>query len=100
MAASLAGEPHDALLAVVSMGNPHAVLQVSDTERAEVAHLGPLVQGSPRFAQGVNVGFMQVQDRTHIKLRVFERGVGETLACGSGACAAVDQVAVGAWAGH
>jgi diaminopimelate epimerase len=71
------------------MGNPHAVLQVADTERAEVARLGPLVQASPRFAQGVNVGFMQVLERTRIKLRVFERGVGETLACGSGACAAV-----------
>jgi len=85
----LAGEPHDALLAVVSMGNPHAVLQVTDTERAEVARLGPLVQASPRFVQGVNVGFMQVQNRNQIKLRVFERGVGETLACGTGACAAV-----------
>ena len=85
----LAGEPQDVLLAVVSMGNPHAVLQVADTSLADVAHLGPLVQSSPRFPLGVNVGFMQVQDRTRIKLRVFERGVGETLACGSGACAAV-----------
>jgi diaminopimelate epimerase len=76
-------------MAVVSMGNPHAVLQVADTERAEVLHIGPLVQANTRFTQGVNVGFMQVQDRTRIRLRVFERGVGETLACGSGACAAV-----------
>lgn len=84
----LAGESQDVLLAVVSMGNPHAVLQVADTELAEVARLGPLVQASSRFTQGVNVGFMQVLDPTRIKLRVFERGVGETLACGSGACAA------------
>jgi len=71
------------------MGNPHAVLQVADVDTAPVATLGPQVQQSPRFPQGVNVGFMQVQDRSHIRLRVFERGVGETLACGSGACAAV-----------
>jgi diaminopimelate epimerase len=77
------------LIAPVSMGNPHAVLLVDDTDSAPVANLGPLVQQSPRFPQGVNVGFMQVVDRTHIRLRVFERGAGETLACGSGACAAV-----------
>jgi len=77
------------LIAPVSMGNPHAVLQVADVDTAPVATLGPQVQQSPRFPQGVNVGFMQVQDRSHIRLRVFERGVGETLACGSGACAAV-----------
>jgi diaminopimelate epimerase len=77
------------LVAPVSMGNPHAVLQVADVDTAPVATLGPQVQASPRFPQGVNVGFMQVQDRSHIRLRVFERGVGETLACGSGACAAV-----------
>ena len=73
----------------VSMGNPHAVLQVADVDSTPVATLGPQVQASARFPQGVNVGFMQVQDRSHIRLRVFERGVGETLACGSGACAAV-----------
>jgi diaminopimelate epimerase len=84
----LAGEPAALALAVVSMGNPHAVLTVADTERTEVARLGPLVQASGHFAQGVNVGFMQVQSRSQIRLRVFERGVGETLACGSGACAA------------
>ena len=71
------------------MGNPHAVLQVADVDSAPVATLGPQVQASQRFTQGVNVGFMQVQDRSHIRLRVYERGVGETLACGSGACAAV-----------
>jgi diaminopimelate epimerase len=76
-------------VAVVSMGNPHAVHVVVDAESTPVAVWGPLVQQSPRFAQGVNVGFMQVVDRSHIRLRVYERGVGETLACGSGACAAV-----------
>ena len=77
------------LIMPVSMGNPHAVLVVDNADSAPVATLGPLVQQSPRFPQGVNVGFMQVVDRTHIRLRVFERGAGETLACGSGACAAV-----------
>ena len=77
------------LVAPVSMGNPHAVLLVDDVDIHPVMQQGPQVQASPRFPQGVNVGFMQVQDRSHIKLRVFERGVGETLACGTGACAAV-----------
>ena len=77
------------LIAPVSMGNPHAVMQVTDVESHPVLEQGPQVQRSPRFPQGVNVGFMQVLDRSHIRLRVFERGVGETLACGSGACAAV-----------
>ena len=77
------------LIATVSMGNPHAVLLVDDVETHPVLLQGPQVQASPRFPQGVNVGFMQVLDRSHIRLRVFERGVGETLACGSGACAAV-----------
>ncbi|MBI2751067.1 MAG: diaminopimelate epimerase [Burkholderiales bacterium] len=77
------------LVAPVSMGNPHGVLQVADVDTAPVATLGPAVQASPRFPQGVNVGFMQVVDRSHIRLRVYERGVGETLACGTGACAAV-----------
>ena len=76
-------------IAPVSMGNPHAVLLVDDVDTHPVQVQGPQVQASPRFPQGVNVGFMQVQDRRHIRLRVFERGVGETLACGSGACAAV-----------
>jgi len=76
-------------LATVSMGNPHAVIQVADVDTAPVATLGPQVQQNPRFTQGVNVGFMQVQGRNAVRLRVYERGVGETLACGSGACAAV-----------
>jgi diaminopimelate epimerase len=83
------GVPELVLLAPVSMGNPHGVLRVDDVDAAPVALLGPAVQASTRFTQGVNVGFMQVVDRSHIRLRVYERGVGETLACGSGACAAV-----------
>ena len=77
------------VLAVLSMGNPHAVLQVDDVATAPVALQGPRVQSSRAFPRGVNVGFMQIVDRGQIRLRVFERGVGETLACGSGACAAV-----------
>ncbi|MEY4344876.1 MAG: hypothetical protein RL032_708 [Pseudomonadota bacterium] len=77
------------LLAPVSMGNPHAVILVDDIDTAPVATLGPAIQRSPRFVQGVNVGFLQVVDRSHVRLRVYERGVGETLACGTGACAAV-----------
>ena len=73
----------------VSMGNPHAVLSVDDVDRAPVRELGPCIERHPRFPEGVNVGFMQIVDRGRIRLRVFERGVGETLACGSGACAAV-----------
>lgn len=75
-------------LAIVSMGNPHAVLQVADVDQAPVGVWGPHIQRNARFTQGVNVGFMQVLDRRHIRLRVYERGVGETLACGTGACAA------------
>ena len=77
------------LVAIVSMGNPHAVTLVDNVDTAAVATLGPAVQASPRFPQGVNVGFLQIVDRSHVRLRVFERGVGETLACGTGACAAV-----------
>ena len=76
-------------LAVLSMGNPHAVLRVDDVDTADVARLGPLLEGHPRFAQRVNVGFLQVLSRREVRLRVFERGAGETLACGTGACAAV-----------
>ena len=72
----------------VSMGNPHAVQLVADVERAPVRELGPLLERHERFAQGVNAGFLQVLDRRRVRLRVWERGVGETLACGSGACAA------------
>ena len=75
-------------LAAVSMGNPHAVLQVADTETAPVALLGPTLESHPLFPKRVNVGFMQIINPQHIRLRVFERGVGETRACGTGACAA------------
>ena len=84
-----AGKQETVSLAVLSMGNPHAVLQVADVATAPVATLGPLIQRNPAFPRGVNVGFMQIVQRDQIQLRVFERGVGETLACGSGACAAV-----------
>jgi diaminopimelate epimerase len=74
---------------VVSMGNPHAVQVVDDVDRAPVLASGPLIEHHPRFPKRVNAGFMQVVDRHHIKLRVYERGAGETLACGTGSCAAV-----------
>lgn len=73
----------------VSMGNPHAVLVVADVDMAPVTTLGPALQAAPEFPESVNAGFMQVLAPDHVRLRVFERGVGETLACGSGACAAV-----------
>ncbi len=73
----------------VSMGNPHVVLCVSDVKTAPVERFGPSIERHPRFAKRTNVGFMQIVDRTHIRLRVYERGAGETLACGTGACAAV-----------
>lgn len=76
-------------LAVVNMGNPHVVLPVACVEYAPVQRLGPLLESHPRFPAKVNVGFMQVLTRNVIKLRVYERGTGETLACGTGACAAV-----------
>jgi len=76
-------------LAVLSMGNPHAVQLVADAEAAPVATQGPLLERHQRFPQRVNAGYMQVVDRHAIRLRVFERGAGETLACGTGACAAV-----------
>jgi diaminopimelate epimerase len=76
-------------LAVVNMGNPHAVLLVGNVDTAPVARLGPLLESHPRFPARVNVGFLQVLARDRVKLRVFERGTGETLACGTGACAAV-----------
>ena len=76
-------------VAVVSMGNPHAVQLVDDVDTAPVERIGPLVESHPRFARRVNAGFMQIVDRSHIRLRVYERGAGETLACGTGACAAV-----------
>ncbi|MDP2262471.1 MAG: diaminopimelate epimerase [Hydrogenophaga sp.] len=76
-------------VAVVSMGNPHAVLLVDDVDTAPVLHWGPLIERHPRFSRRVNAGFMQVLNRGAVRLRVFERGSGETLACGTGACAAV-----------
>jgi diaminopimelate epimerase len=72
----------------VSMGNPHAVIEVDDVDAAPVAMVGPLLQSLPTFPDSANIGFAQVQSRDRIRLRVYERGVGETLACGSGACAA------------
>ena len=75
-------------ISVVSMGNPHAVQVVADVDAAPVATSGPLVEAHPRFPRRVNAGFMQVVDRHAIRLRVYERGAGETLACGTGACAA------------
>ncbi|MBK7168074.1 MAG: diaminopimelate epimerase [Gammaproteobacteria bacterium] len=76
-------------ISAVSMGNPHAVLLVENVDLAPVAELGPRLETHPRFPEGANVGFMQVVNRTEVRLRVFERGAGETMACGSGACAAV-----------
>lgn len=76
-------------ISAISMGNPHAVQVVTDVELAAVETLGPLIETHPRFPNRTNAGFMQVKDRHHIKLRVYERGAGETLSCGTGACAAV-----------
>ena len=76
-------------VAVLSMGNPHAVLQVPSVDAAPVLTLGPQIESHPAFARRVNAGFLQVVSRTAVRLRVFERGAGETLACGTGACAAV-----------
>ena len=76
-------------VSVLSMGNPHAVQVVEDVERAPVREQGPLIERHPAFPQRVNAGYMQALSRGHVKLRVWERGAGETLACGTGACAAV-----------
>jgi diaminopimelate epimerase len=76
-------------VAVLSMGNPHAVQRVDDVEHAPVELIGPQVEGHACFPRRVNAGFLQVLTRSHVKLRVYERGAGETLACGTGACAAV-----------
>ena len=76
-------------IGAVSMGNPHAVLEVESVDRAPVETLGPAIEGHSRFPKRVNAGFMQIVDAGHIRLRVYERGAGETLACGTGACAAV-----------
>ena len=77
------------LVAVLSMGNPHAVQLVDDVDTAPVLQMGPLIESHARFAERVNAGFMQIVSRSSIRLRVYERGAGETLACGTGACAAV-----------
>jgi len=82
-------DDHTVFTGAVSMGNPHCVLEVDDIDTAEVDSLGPLLEHHERFPQNTNVGFMQVLNPEHIKLRVWERGAQETLACGSGACAAV-----------
>ena len=84
-------------IGAVSMGNPHAVLRVDDISTAEVEHLGPKIENHPRFPNRVNAGFMQRVSKDAIKLRVYERGVGETLACGTGACAAVVAGQVQGW---
>jgi len=76
-------------ISVVSMGNPHAVQVVADIDHAPVLTEGTLIERHPRFPRRVNAGYMQVITRGHIRLRVYERGAGETLACGTGACAAV-----------
>ena len=88
---ALDSSAHSAILsvAVLSMGNPHAVQLVSDTGAAPVAGQGPWIEHHPRFPRRVNAGFLQVVDRSRVRLRVWERGAGETLACGTGACAAV-----------
>jgi len=76
-------------IGAVSMGNPHAVMVVDSTDAAPVETLGPAIERHSRFPKRVNAGFVEIIDRSHIKLRVYERGAGETLACGTGACAAV-----------
>jgi diaminopimelate epimerase len=85
----LAVDAQDVEFGAVSMGNPHAVLTVDDVRTAPVGRLGPALERHPSFPKRTNVGFMQIVDRGQIRLRVFERGVGETRACGTGACAAV-----------
>ena len=85
----LEGRSAPVMVAVLSMGNPHAVQVVNDAEAAPVLETGPLIENHVRFPKRVNAGFMQVVSRNQIKLRVYERGAGETLACGTGACAAV-----------
>lgn len=89
LALSLPEGEQDVLVSVVSMGNPHAVQVVDDVDRAPLEQTGPLIESHARFPKRVNAGYMQVLERHHIRLRVYERGAGETLACGTGACAAV-----------
>ncbi|MBW3510121.1 diaminopimelate epimerase [Janthinobacterium sp. NKUCC06_STL] len=85
---ALPGQPSPVLVSVVSMGNPHAVQVVDDVDAQDLEVTGPRIEHHPRFPRRVNAGYMQVVNRQHVKLRVFERGAGETLACGTGACAA------------
>ncbi|MDN4056080.1 diaminopimelate epimerase [Massilia sp. YIM B02763] len=89
LAVRVGAEERTVLVSAVSMGNPHAVQVVDDVETAPVLETGPQIEHHPRFPKRVNAGYLQVLDRGHVKLRVFERGAGETLACGTGACAAV-----------
>lgn len=84
---SVNGQNHE--ISAISMGNPHAVLLVDDVDQAPVESLGPALESHPAFPERTNVGFLQILDRQRIRLRVYERGTGETLACGTGACAAV-----------
>lgn len=84
-------------IAALSMGNPHSVLRVEDVNSAPVRELGPKIENHPRFPARVNAGFLQVLDRHHGKLRVWERGAGETLACGTGACAAAVAAIAQGW---
>ena len=86
---TLAVNAKETLFGAVSMGNPHAVIEVNDVKAAQVAEVGQVMESHAVFPERANIGFMQVIDRQHIKLRVYERGAAETLACGSGACAAV-----------
>ncbi len=86
---SLCIEDAEVEFGAVSMGNPHAVLLVEDVKSAPLERVGPAIERHPRFPKRTNVGFMEIVDRAHIRLRVFERGVGETRACGTGACGAV-----------
>jgi diaminopimelate epimerase len=89
LAFSLTVEGKEAQMSALSLGNPHVVLRVPDVKTAPVEQFGPSIERHPRFPNRTNVGFMQIVSRSHILLRVFERGAGETLACGTGACAAV-----------
>ncbi|MEF9963692.1 MAG: diaminopimelate epimerase [Comamonas sp.] len=89
LALQVPSDPTTVFVVPVSMGNPHAVMLVDDVDSAPVASQGPVLESHPRFPERVNVGFLQVQSAQQVRLRVFERGSGETLACGTGACAAV-----------
>ncbi|WP_273283824.1 diaminopimelate epimerase [Reinekea forsetii] len=87
-------------ISAVNMGNPHCVIRVEDVLRADVEQLGPQIESHLAFPQRVNVGFLEVVNRSQVRLRVFERGVGETLACGTGACAAVVAGIINGWLDH